>query len=191
MPLGCSAQASPILAHHNTGDRHTEDSFFSSELCGAVAMGLSVCLARYATRANPFPPLSLPFDGTNRSNPLTASHSGRERTEQERHGEKPAITRRSGPRPPSVRRTPRCRLSNSKIPRSSSSVLIRVLTLDWLMPSLLAAWRKFRHSAIASTCIREASGMRPSKRDVVFTASTLVRSTRSLAHEARLDLESP
>jgi hypothetical protein len=41
------------------------------------------------------------------------------------------------------------------------TAVTRALTFDWLMPSALAAWRKFRYSATATVCVRAAIGMRP------------------------------
>nr|WP_159593185.1 hypothetical protein [Chelativorans xinjiangense] len=39
-------------------------------------------------------------------------------------------------------------------------LFMRVLTLDWLTPSTLAAWRKFKCSATAKAWINDAKGMR-------------------------------
>ncbi len=75
----------------------------------------------------------------------------------------PAVTRSMKCLPASVSRTPRAWRSNSRTPRLSSSAFTRALTLDWLIPSALAACRKFRCSATAMNWTREMSGILPDR----------------------------
>nr|UGK56261.1 hypothetical protein [Escherichia coli] len=65
--------------------------------------------------------------------------------------------------PASVSRTPRAWRSNSRTPRLSSSAFTRALTLDWLIPSALAACRKIQMLGDGDELNKEMSGILPDR----------------------------